>query len=1000
MNSDPCKQIRAWLAHCQIKEPSYDQGGIFDPLDQQVIGDHYATTHFAWACALSLYESAGGPDIFSSSVVGAPGSESRTTRGGYTAGPDTQWLESARNAIAFHIRTSPDEYPPGSWDYHWDFNNLAFVETYGLLADHLSIDERRLWQQHLLQWKTNSHSAVNWVAMRALELYRRGTLLNRPEDIKSARKFLAQVLAAQTADGCFDDLPGISRPSQYHAYTACLLLRMKEMDTARITPACIKATRWLLAVCAPDGDMNSLGRGQGQIFGYVCALYLFRAAKTLDPTLAPQCQWAETKILERLTQFLDPRGFFPLVLNDCPVETRCGWYDYHHLTVYNAFALVWLYLARTELDTVSGGGGHDAVPLPGPLPPDQGIAILPHSGIFSARSLKFSLVCTAGTSGAGYATDVGISPHFLFFRNQPLFRYPIGPGPGKYGTGTEEQHQMENIWAPLVHVRGQWIAPFGGKGAVAPLGPNGCRMTYCRDHIIWKRDIIITSCFLEIRDSLDLSATSLPVDCVRTVNVALKRGVVTDRTARRLVMDGPGLVLSAWSDGADLVHRGTVQAADGIVDIFAMEMVCGNQRRFQSGCRVRPLPSSPGGRVPSIVCFTWDPWSELWKRKQRLLYDISNDPHGPSVIYAEPPLSLTTVVEDPRSLIKTSPGGNQYRRALSGRLVSMGKRFSLYTPLYPLPGARTIQGIHRINQCVAGYRFKKIVHRAGCSRYVLWLYHPSQLWLLDCLGDRADLIVYDWTDDWVAAFPDHLPVAQKAVLAEQQQTLLRRCDLVFGVSRELCRRAEKYCSAVFYLPNATDPGVFKPVPGDQSLHPVLAHISVPRLVYLSQITERLDVDLLAGLASRQPEWQILFIGPVVCSYDLLSNLRDLKNVHFIGRLPYQEAARVVAQADVSILPHRVDELTHTLDPIKLYDYLAVGNPVVSTPVAMHPDLKPHIAIATTCDGFESAVQAALAEPAQAAVDRRKAALGHVWERRKEEALEILSRFFYDDAHWN
>ncbi len=854
MNTDPCEQIRNWLAHYQVDQPSYDQGGIFDPLDQRVIGDHYATTHFAWACALT-----------------------------HTAGPDAQCLEAARNAILFHIRTSPEEYPPGSWDYHWDFNNLAFVETYGLLADHLSTADRQLWRQSLLQWKTNVHGAINWVAMRALALFRRGKLFKRPEDIREAEKYLERVLSVQTRDGCFDDLPGISRPGQYHAYTACLLLRMKEIAPTRITRACIRAAQWLLAVCAPDGDITCPGRGQGQIFGVACAVYLFRAAETLEPERACHYQWAAEKNLARLTSHLNPRGFLPLVLNDRPVEERCGWYDYHHLTVYNAFALVWLLLARTEFDTGGTSQQPGQVSWPRPEPPPSGIAFLPPSEFLSIRSSFFSLVCAAGASGAGYATDVGISPHFVFFQNQPLFRYPVGPGPGKYGSGTKEKRQTENIWSPLICVQGQWLAPFGGRGTIEPLANKGCKMTYCREGITWKRHILVTPWFLEIRDSLDLSSSALQVDAVRTVNIALKQGLVTDRTPSRLIMEGPGLVLSAWSKKSDLIHRGTVHAADGVVDIFAMETLCGNQRHFSSGFRLRPLPTGSGHDVPDIVCLTWDPWSELWKRKQRLLHDMAKNLAGPAVIYAEPPLSLTTIVEDSSTLTKDSLKGQQYRRALSGDPVAMEDNFFLYTPLLLLPGARSFPKINRINKSVAGWRFKRVVQKAGLSRYILWLYHPSQLWILKYLGNRADLIVYDWTDDWVAAFPDHLPTRQKTDLEKDQLTLLKRCDLVFGVSSELCRRARKHCPTVYHLPNATDPGVFRPAPEDAVLHPVFMGIGSPRLTYLSQITERLDVKLLADLARRRPEWQILLIGPVICLQDTFETLAFFKECSFYGQ---------------------------------------------------------------------------------------------------------------------
>ena len=276
---------------------------------------------------------------------------------------------------------------------------------------------------------------------------------------------------------------------------------------------------------------------------------------------------------------------------------------------------------------------------------------------------------------------------------------------------------------------------------------------------------------------------------------------------------------------------------------------------------------------------------------------------------------------------------------------------------------------------------------------MLWLYHPSQLWVLDHLADRACLVVYDWTDDWVEAYPDHLPAGQKDELQQCQQILLERSDLVFAVSKALCQRASKFCDAVFHLPNATDPRVFKPLLPGQPLDPMIKGMPGPCLAYLSQITERLDVDLVADLAERRPAWQFLMIGPEVCAKGFLARLKQLKNIWFTGSLPYHEAARLLAQARVSILPHKVDRLTQTLDPIKLYDYLAVGNPVVTTPVAMNTALAPYVRVASGSDRFEAAVVASLEEGPSPKAERRAAAMAHIWERRRERAVQILERFY-------
>lgn len=957
MRETLCKQLMGWLMDCQVTQSSYDQGGIFDPLDQRVIGDHYATTYFAWATALQ-----------------------------YSREPLPHWLEKTEKAIGFHLRTSQEEYPPGHWDYHWDFNNLAFVETYGLMANHLEKAEKQRWETHLLQWKSNPHPAVNWLAMRALALYKRGIFLSRPTDIKAAKVLVNTILAAQTRDGCFDDLPGRSRPSQYHTYTACLLLQMQQIDLDRILQACTRGARWLFQVMAPDGDINTLGRGQGQIFGYACAIYLFRAVANLDSRFCDQYLWAENKLLEKLSLALQPEGYLPLVINDCGVDQVCGWYDYHHLTVYNAFALVWLMLSQTQVSTVKESVQTHTLTS---ISPVLESSFLPDSGIVSVHGPHFSFLCTAGESGAGYATDVGISPHFVFWRNKLLFRYPVGPGPGKYGTRAQNHRQEENVWSPLIRVAGQWLAPFQGKGEIKPLGARGCMMSYSRNNVVWERKILVGESHMEVWDCLDLTRTDLEIDRVRTVNIALEEGLVKDRGESFLVLSDQGLILNAWGQGGGLVHRGTARGATGVIDLYAMETRPGNCRKFYSGFRLRAPGGKKAGLLPNIVCTSWDPWTLLWKRKQRLLFNIAQEDSGPAVLYSEPPVSLTAIVEGAFVPEKSREKCQRFSRALSGRLTPKGKKLSLFTPLSPLPGGRSVKWIQAANLKIMGYLLKRKIKKIGFSNYILWLYHPSQIWVLEALGSGADLIVYDWTDDWVEAFPSHLPRELKADLENKQKQMLKRCDLVFGVSGQLCKRAEKFCAHVHYLPNATDPTVFKPMEPEDIPYPLLADFQGPCLVYLSQITERLDRDLLADLAARQPQWQILMIGPVICPESFLLPLGAMNNIHFLGSLPYHTAAQIVAQSDVCILPHKVDALTRSLDPIKLYDYLATGRPVVTTPVAMHEAIKPYVSIASTAAGFETAVLNALKESGTKALERRKVAMSHVWDTRKEDVLAVL-----------
>ncbi len=961
-----------------METAGYDAGALMDPLDRRVIGDHYAHTHFAWAAAL-LFRQTG----------------------------DEKWLTAARDAIAFHLRTSPEEYPPGNWDYHWDFNNLAFIETFGLLSGDLTADERGAWKDGLRAWKTNPHSAVNWLAMRALGAFRRGILLENPADAAVARRLLDRVLAAETGDGFFDDIPGKSRPTQYHAYTACLLHRMREMAPARIDAAVVRAARCLLVLTGPDGDMNAVGRGQRQIFGYAAAVYLFRAAASLDPDAAGCYAWAVRRIGGLLAAHLAAEGFLPLVLHSTPAPVRAGWYDYHHLSVYNAFTALWLLLA-SELPEIS------AMP---PVPPRPEDVHLADSGLLSLRGPHIFSLWSAGEDGVGYTTEAGITPHALYVGDECIFRCPCGPGGGKYGswhTSSNGPHRHpENLWSPLVRLPGRdWIAPTGAAGRLRPVrqsrsGPARWRLDHFVQGIRRRRIFCQGAHFVQATDAMKIG-TPRPGMEIRAASAVFSPEV--RQVGRNAFETAGGTLIRLWGDGAPARFTGTLDAANGRVRVAAVDAPIrksvhksarkpdfsgkkGSQAVVSGGFRVRQGPGAEPGRIPGVLCVSWDPWSPLWKRKQRLLRDMAATGKAGTILYAEPPVPVVRVADRPSLLRENGPEGRRMRRALTGAVERRGDQFYLTTPLRALPGERTFSPVRDWNWRLVARQLRRRMRRLGMRSAVLWLYHPSQTPLLDELADAAELIVFDWTDDWVAALPDSFPEAQRRELARRQDELLQRCDLVFGVSEVLCRRAREYGPHVFHLANATDPDVFRPA-GSAALHPIFADAGgAPKLVYLSQITDRLDVDLLANAARMRPDWQFFLVGPQVCAPSFLDPLRNAANIRLTGPLPYAEAAIAVAQGDVCILPHKTDELTRTLDPIKLYDYLATGRPVVSTDVAMHPEIRPLIRIADAPDAFVAAAAASLNEPPGAGIQRREAMTAHVWSARAAEAADRISRFF-------
>ena len=119
------------------------------------------------------------------------------------------------------------------------------------------------------------------------------------------------------------------------------------------------------------------------------------------------------------------------------------------------------------------------------------------------------------------------------------------------------------------------------------------------------------------------------------------------------------------------------------------------------------------------------------------------------------------------------------------------------------------------------------------------------------------------------------------------------------------------------------------------------------------IQHRVDAPLLAATTRLLPEMRFMLIGRVSPAYR-----RELgdpgPNVWLAGQRPYHELPGLIAACDVCIVPHLRDELTATMDPLKLYEYAAAGKPVVSTVSSPNPALAGQATVALGADAFAEA----------------------------------------------
>jgi UDP-galactopyranose mutase len=214
-----------------------------------------------------------------------------------------------------------------------------------------------------------------------------------------------------------------------------------------------------------------------------------------------------------------------------------------------------------------------------------------------------------------------------------------------------------------------------------------------------------------------------------------------------------------------------------------------------------------------------------------------------------------------------------------------------------------------------------------------------------------------------------------ATIGSYEAKLLARADLVLTGGQSLYEAKRDQHRNIHPFPSSVDVEHFSRArqitadPTDQ------ASIGRPRLGFFGVIDERMDLDLLDGVAGARPDWQIVLVGPVVKIDSAV--LPRLPNIHYLGSRQYEQLPDYVAGWDVALLPFARNEATRFISPTKTPEYMAAGKPVVST--SIRDVVRPYgqqglVRIADDVDAFVSACSEAMAESASQRITQADAFL--------------------------
>ena len=387
------------------------------------------------------------------------------------------------------------------------------------------------------------------------------------------------------------------------------------------------------------------------------------------------------------------------------------------------------------------------------------------------------------------------------------------------------------------------------------------------------------------------------------------------------------------------------------------------------------LPGAAAANGPfALLVFPAVPWSGRFQRPQQLARCFARD--GRLVVYL-------------RADFATAPRGASYQEVAS--LVEVEQ---VEDRLYE---ARLVATSGLGDASAGPVIYRTAIEDPDDLRYLQWSLRAVQqqlgyattlslislpFWGRLALSLPDNWAVYDCLDEH-SGFVTNSPV-----MLASETDLTARADMLVVTSHRLAERLRRTGRECVLIPNGCDYDHFAVEPGD--LPAELSRLSGPIIGYYGAIADWFDTQVVAGIARARQDWNLVLIGHT--RFANLRPLQGLANVHLLGEKPYTDLPGYASHFDVAVIPFRTNSLTLSTNPVKAYEYLALGKPVVSSPLAELQHLGGLTRLAGSTEEFVQAIEQALKENGPDAVaSRRCFASQNTWQHRYQALSAAVKR---------
>lgn len=272
---------------------------------------------------------------------------------------------------------------------------------------------------------------------------------------------------------------------------------------------------------------------------------------------------------------------------------------------------------------------------------------------------------------------------------------------------------------------------------------------------------------------------------------------------------------------------------------------------------------------------------------------------------------------------------------------------------FPIP-FRRFSCLRRLYHFQVLWAVEHFFSKVERDNLTVWFQNFTDPWLLANLAVKRKIYL-NFDVDWLSDVPPH----------QEQNPCLANADLIFTVGVGVYQKRKSiYPHKTFLIPQCVDFESFDSIRSSTHLREPkdLERIPAPRGISLSWINSRLDFDLIYHVAEVLPNISFVFLGEFV-DFRIRQTVkkkmkqRRIKNLFFLGLKSRFEIPNYLFQGDFFLIPYRTDLwINRYCNPLKLYEYFAVGKPVVSTALSELSPFSGLISLANNTFEFIEAVK--------------------------------------------